>query len=270
MALGAFCEPVLGNKAAIVADGVGDIVGEIWAFCFDSYVHKLAVLRFGKVFVKVGVEGGAAVQIARHAVAMEDEFVKEVARFILDDIEVGVVAIAGNEVAVFLVPRGVFDTEIFRRDALSIKHKFLGARLFVFLIDRLEDHFAIGEVLVVRARLDTEKFSAFDKAVDADGEVLFLHGDKARIVDGKHAAIEEISHDLVIGHEVFVNLARLFADGFGDVLAIADGVLHKAVDVHGDDGLGTGRDAARAKGVGEGIVLKFVAEATVVGDHAVG
>ena len=113
MALGTFREPVLGNKTTIVADRVGDIVGEIWAFCFDSYVHEVAVLRFGKVFVKVGVEGGAAVQIARHAVSMEDEFVKEVARFILDDIEVGVVAIAGNEVAVFLVPRGVFDTEIF-------------------------------------------------------------------------------------------------------------------------------------------------------------
>lgn len=189
---------------------------------------------------------------------MEDELVKEVARFILDDIEVGIVAIAGDEVTVFLVPRGVFDTEVFRRDALSIKHEFLGARLFVFLVDGLEDHFAIGEVLVIRAGLDTEKFSTFDKAVDADGEVLFLHGDKARIVDGKHAAVKEVAHDLVVGHEVFVDLARLFTDSFGDVLAVADGVLHKAVDVHGDDGLGTGRDAARAKGVGKGIILKFV------------
>lgn len=270
MALGTFCKPVLGNKTTIIANCVGNIVGKIWAFCFDSYVHETTVLRLGEMFIEVGMEGGAAVQIARHAVAMEDEFVEEVARFILDDIEVGIVAIAGDEVAVFLVPRGVFDTEIFRRDALSIKHEFLGARLFVFLIDGLEDHFAIGEVLIVRAGLDAEKFSTFDKAIDADGEVLFLHGDKARVIDGKHAAIEEVAHDFVVGHKVFVDLARLFADGFGDVLAIADGVLHKAVDVHGDDGLGAGRDAARAKGVGEGIVLKFVAEAAVVGDHAVG
>lgn len=113
MALGTFRKPVLGNKTAIIANCVGNIVGKIRTLGFDGYIHETAVLRHGEMFIEVGVEGGAAVQIARHAVSMEDEFVKEVARFILDDIEVGVVAIAGNEVAVFLVPRGVFDTEIF-------------------------------------------------------------------------------------------------------------------------------------------------------------
>ena len=113
MTLGAFCEPVFGNKTTIIANRVRNIVGKIRALGFDGYIHETAVLRLGEMFIEVGVEGGAAVQIARHAVAMEDEFVKEVARFILDDIEVGVVAIAGNEVAVLLIPRGVFDTEIF-------------------------------------------------------------------------------------------------------------------------------------------------------------
>ena len=113
MALGTFCKPVLGNKTTIIANCVGDIVGKIRTLGFDSYIHEAAVLRLGEMFIEVSVEGRAAIQIARHAVAMEDEFVKEVALFILDDIEVGVVAIAGNEVAVFFVPRGVFDTEIF-------------------------------------------------------------------------------------------------------------------------------------------------------------
>lgn len=113
MALGTFCKPVLGNKTAIIANCVGNIVGKIRALGFDGHIHEMTVLRLGKMFVEVGVKGGTAVQIARHAVAMEDEFVKEVACFILDDIEVGVVAIAGDKVAVFLVPRGVFDTEVF-------------------------------------------------------------------------------------------------------------------------------------------------------------
>ena len=113
MALGTFREPVLGNKTTIVADRVGDVVGEIWAFCFDSYVHEVAVLRLGEMLVEVGMEGGAAVQIACHAVAMEDELVKEVARFILDDIEVGIVTIAGDEVSILLVPRSIFDAEVF-------------------------------------------------------------------------------------------------------------------------------------------------------------
>lgn len=113
MALGAFREPVLGNKTTIVADRVGDIVGEIWAFCFDSYVHEVAVLRHGEMLVEVCVEGGTAVQIVRHSIAMEDEFIKKVACFILDDIEVGIVTIAGDEVSILLVPRGVFDAEVF-------------------------------------------------------------------------------------------------------------------------------------------------------------
>ena len=113
MALGTFCKPVLGNKTAIIANRVGNIVGKIRALGFDGYIHETAVLRLGEMFIEVGVKGGTAVQIARHAVAMEDKLVKEIARFILDDIEVGVVAIAGNEVAVFLVPRSVFDTEVF-------------------------------------------------------------------------------------------------------------------------------------------------------------
>ena len=113
MALGAFREPVLGNKTTIVADRVGNVVGEIWAFCFDSYVHEVAVLRLGEMLVEVGVEGGTAIQIARHSIAMEDEFIKKVACFILDDIEVGIVTIAGDEVSILLVPRSVFDAEVF-------------------------------------------------------------------------------------------------------------------------------------------------------------
>ena len=113
MTPGTFREPVLGNKTTIVADRVGDIVGEIWAFCFDSYVHEGAVLRLGEMLVEVGVEGGTAIQIARHSIAMEDEFIKKVACFILDDIEVGIVTIAGDEVFILLVPRSVFDTEVF-------------------------------------------------------------------------------------------------------------------------------------------------------------
>lgn len=113
MALGAFREPMLGNKTTIVADRVGDIVGEIRAFGFDGYVHEVAVLRLGEMLVEVCVEGGTAVQIARHSIAMEDEFIKKVACFILDDIEVGIVTIAGDEVSILLVPRSVFDAEVF-------------------------------------------------------------------------------------------------------------------------------------------------------------
>lgn len=113
MALGTFCKPVLGNKTAIVANRVGNIVGKIRALGFDGYIHETTVLRLGEMFVEVGMEGGAAVQIARHSIAMEDEFIKEVACFILDDIEIGIVTIAGDEVSILLVPRSVFDAEVF-------------------------------------------------------------------------------------------------------------------------------------------------------------
>lgn len=138
MALGTFCEPVLGNKTTIIANCVGNVVGEIRALGFDGYIHEMAVLRLGEMFIEVGMEGGAAVQIARHAVAMEDELVKEVARFILDDVEVGVVAIAGNKVAVFLVPRGVFDTEVFCHSVALMTSQNWRGRCFLERLDTFD------------------------------------------------------------------------------------------------------------------------------------
>ena len=138
MALGAFREPVLGNKTTIVADRVGNVVGKIWAFGFDGYVHEVAVLRLGEMLVEVCVEGGTAVQIARHSIAMEDEFIKKVACFILDDIEVGIVTIAGNEVAVFLVPRGVFDTEVFCHSVALMTSQNWRGRCFLERLDTFD------------------------------------------------------------------------------------------------------------------------------------
>lgn len=113
MALGTFCKPVLGNKTTIIANCVGNIVGKIRTLGFDGYIHETAVLRLGEMFIEVGVEGGTAVQIARHSIAMENEFIKKVACFILDDIEIGIVTIAGDEVSILLIPRSVFDAEVF-------------------------------------------------------------------------------------------------------------------------------------------------------------
>ena len=61
-----------------------------------------------------------------------------------------------------------------------------------------------------------------------------------------------------------VNHFYLFGHSIGNILqsVIPDSVLHKAVDVDGHDALASGRYAARAQRVAEGVVLQFVSETT--------
>ena len=52
---------------------------------------------------------------------MQQEFVERVDFFVFDDVEIGIVVVAADFVAVGFVPFGVFYAEIFGRDELGVE-----------------------------------------------------------------------------------------------------------------------------------------------------
>ena len=172
MAFGALLEVALVDVAAVVADGVGDVEGEVVATLLGSHLQQLHVLLLGEVFLKVAVECGAAGEVLDVVFAMEAELVQNGERLVLDDVEVGVVAVARHEVAVLAVPLGVFDADVLGGDHLAVEHDFLGAVFLVFLLHQAED--GLHELAVFGAVLDGDahELGSLDEAVDADGEVL--------------------------------------------------------------------------------------------------
>ena len=73
----------------------------------------------------------------------------------------------------------------------------------------MKDFFCVCEIFLIRRRLNTEEFRAFDKAIQTDGEILFIKGDKASVVDGKELRSEILVIDFIIGKEIFMDFFNL-------------------------------------------------------------
>ena len=103
-----------GDVSAVIADGIGNIDCPVGAAGFYGNIEKIPVLFFGQMLGKIEMQGGAAVQIAGHFAAVENEFIDGFC-FVLDEIEIAVIAVARDNVAILFIPLCVFDTEIFRQ-----------------------------------------------------------------------------------------------------------------------------------------------------------
>ena len=86
--------------ATVVADGVGNVEGEVVAAFLGSDLQQMEVLILGEMLLKVHVEGGATREVLDVGSAMQLELIEDGQRVVLYDIEVRVVAVAGHEVAV--------------------------------------------------------------------------------------------------------------------------------------------------------------------------
>ena len=243
---------------AVVADGDAHVDAEVVAAGFRGDVEQGQVAVGVECFVEVEVQRGAAVQPVNEFAAVQEEFVECVGFVVFNDVEVGVVAVARDLVAVGFVPFGVFDAEVFGGDEFGVEaYAVLLRGAFVEVVDGFQACLHEVYVFGVVAYVDALCFGGFGHAVDADGEELFVEADVAGVVYGEHAGCEVVFHEFAVGELVAVD----FADFFGEVAA----VLFEAVHVDGDDVDGAGGDAACAQGVGEGAVFYFVAQAAAGG-----
>ena len=104
---------MLRDMSAVIADGIGNVVGKVTASLLDRHLKKLGVLLLREVFLEIHVQGGAAIEFIGESVAVELELIQNVQAIIFYLIEVGVVAIARNKVSVTLIPCGVLDAKAF-------------------------------------------------------------------------------------------------------------------------------------------------------------
>ena len=221
---GAFVDVV-----AFVADGDAHVNAEVVAAGVRSYVEQFAVACLREGFVEIEVQRRAAVQPVDQLAAVQDEFVQRV-RFVVvfDEVEVGVVAVARHLVAVAFVPGGVFHAEVFRRHKFGVVADAVGfVRALVGVVDGFQFFLHEGDVIGVVADGDALGFGCFRHAVDADGEILFVEGDEAGVIDGEHPGGKVVFHQFAVGVLVAVDFFH-----FGEEVAP---VLHEAVHVDGDD-----------------------------------
>ena len=138
VAVGALLEVALVNVATVVADGVGDIEGEVVAPFLGGHFEQLAVLLLSEVLLEVAMQRRAAGEVLDVGGAVQTELVEHRERGVLDDVEVGVVAVARHEVAVLAVPFGVLHSHILGGDHLAVEHHLLGAVFLVLLLHQPE------------------------------------------------------------------------------------------------------------------------------------
>ena len=139
MAMRTLLEIALVDVAAVIADGVRHIEGEIVATLLGCHLQKLAILLLGQVLLQVHVQGRTACKMLDIRGAMELELLDDVCIRVLHDIEIAVVAIAGNEIAVFPIPLGMLHSDVLGRYHLAVEQHILGAIELVILLDKPEN-----------------------------------------------------------------------------------------------------------------------------------
>ena len=188
MAVRALLEVALVDIAAVVADGVGDVEGEVVASLLGCHLQQMQILLLGEVFLKVHVEGGATGKVLDVGSTMELELVDDGQRVVFNHIEIAVVAVAGHKVAVLTIPLGVLHTDILGRDHLAVEHHVLRAVLLIILLNKSEDALNEVQVVVVRRDLQTHELGCLHESVDTDRQILTGDIDIAGIEERQHAA----------------------------------------------------------------------------------
>ena len=260
-AFGTFVQIALVDVAASVADGIGNVEGEIVAPFLGRHAQQLAVLAFAQVLFQVHVQGAATRQVFDVLAAVEPELVEDVQVLVLHDVEVAVVAVTRHDVPVFLVPFGVFDTDVLGRDHLAVEHHVLAAVFLVEAFDHPEDFLDEGHVVRVVGDADAQEFGGFHQAVHADGQVLAADVDEARVEERQHTLGLQVGQVGIVGQLHLVHQFHHLLEEFHIGDAFLEGMLDAAVKIDRQHALAAGAHAAGAEGVAEAVVLDLVAQA---------
>ena len=168
---------------------------------------------------------------------MQAHLVDDVERLVFNDVEVAVVAVAWNGIAVFPIPFCVFHTYILSRDHLAVEEGCLCAVLLVIFLDESES--ALYELYVCRVVVDlyAEEFCSLHETVDTDSKVLAADVDEACIEERKHALLLESLEVLVVCELYLVNEVNNLCEVCHVVSAVLYRILDAAVKVDGEHAL---------------------------------
>ena len=116
-----FLQIVLADVAALIADCVRNIECEVVTSFLCSYTEKLCILCLGKMLLEIEVKSGSSSKMLDILAAVQTHLVNDIERLVLYDIEVAVVAVTRNEIAVFPIPLRMLYAYILRRNHLAVE-----------------------------------------------------------------------------------------------------------------------------------------------------
>ena len=221
----------------------------------------MAILCLRQMFCQVGVQSRAARKVTYVFFAVQLELVYYIERIVFYDIEIAVVAVASDGITVFFVPFGVFYAYVLGRYHLTIEHQLFGAIFFVVFL--YKSQYLLYESRILRIVVDryAHKLCRLYQTINPDGKVLTLNIYVACIEKRQHTLCLQYFQILVVcSLSLMYEVDDLFEE-VGMRPAVADGILHTAVDIDCQHTLGTGRYSARTKRIAESVVGYLVAEA---------
>ena len=200
MTLRTLLQITLIDGTAVIADGIGNVEREIVTSLLGSYLQKFHVLLLRQVLIEIHVQCRSTCQMLDVGCTVEFELVNHTQRLVLNDIEVGVIAVARHKVAILTVPLGMLHTNVFCRNHFTVEHDILCTVLLVILLNQSQD--ALNEVLIVViwSDLQPHELSCLYQAIDTDGQILATDIDVACIKQRQHTMCLKIFQILVIRH----------------------------------------------------------------------
>ena len=187
------------NMATLVADGIGNVEREVVTSLLGSHLQQMLVLLLRQVLVQVHVQGRATGEVLDVRCAVQLELVDDAQRVVFHHVEIAVVAVAGNKVAVLTVPLGMLHTDVLGRNHLTVEHDVLRAVLAVVLLDKSQNALYEVQVVVVRRDLQAHELGSLHQTVDTDGQILATDIDIAGIKEGQHTVRLQLLEVLVVG-----------------------------------------------------------------------
>ena len=258
MAVRTLMQVALVDGSTLVAHGVGNIEREVVTAFLCCHLQQLQVLLFRQVFLQVHVQGRATRQVLDVGSTVELELVDNGERVVLDHIEVGVIAVAGHEVAVLAIPLGMLHTDVLGRNHLAVEHHVLRAILPVVLLNETQNALYEMQVVVVGRNLQAHELGSLHQTVDTDGKILATNVDIASIEQRQHTVALQLLQVLVVGQLHLVAEVDHAAQILQVIHLVVDGILDATVQVDGEHALRARRYATGSKRVTESVVGNLV------------
>ena len=193
---------------------------------------------------------------------MEFELINHSQRIIFHRIEIRVVAITGNEIAILPIPLGMLNTHILGRYHLTVEHDFLAAVLLVVLLNQSQDCLNELQILGIVINLQSHKLGSLYQTIDTDGEILTAQVDVTCIKQRKHTILLKFLEVFVISQLHLVAEVNNMREVFLIVEIVIDSILYATIQVDSEHALRTGRNSTGSQRIAEPVVLYLVTQTT--------
>ena len=156
---------------------VRNIVGKVVTSLLGSYTEKLTILSLTQMLFKVHMKSRTTCKMLDIRSTMQLKLIDNIQRVVLYNIEVTIITITRNEIAILTIPFSMLNTYVLGRNHLAIEHHFLRTILFVILFDKRKNALYKMLIVIIRSYRKSHKLGSLNKTIDTYGEILAINID---------------------------------------------------------------------------------------------